>query len=401
MTGRVQLGWRIPRDTWENFVEHVTEKWGQEGAYVRFELESAMREYLDQDGQLVELEGLVKSMLDARGLSSSTTGTTYRARHDNTRKVNYRINAELKEEFAIFVDSNVDESYGAILGRALSEYTDGGRAQRLVDDVQKLINGGPSTGTTGESDENTAETSLSTGSQSGTTPGTDENVRASSLSSGSQAGTTGGSDENPAEVTTDPRIVMEIANDLPETCPQRVIDGKIAKAADGSAQTIEAYREAAVKQAALVEHPHREEFYISESLREEWTLWCDLNKELRIARLRRLMVKHALENNNLRDAADYKTVQTLFKENLSAGPSHDYAYTLMRGAADAPGFNFKKIRGNYRLQVNLDNVKGEVIQDVLDKNEQLSKKGVMMNTNLQSFIPPKAPSNSPAAADDD
>jgi ppGpp synthetase/RelA/SpoT-type nucleotidyltranferase len=67
---RVHLGWRIPEDVWATFEDYVVEKHGTTAEYLRFELEAAMREYLDEDDLLHEAEDLLREYTDLQGLSS-------------------------------------------------------------------------------------------------------------------------------------------------------------------------------------------------------------------------------------------------------------------------------------------------------------------------------------------
>jgi len=205
----VQLGWRVPAETWDAFETFVAEKHGATAGYLRFEVECAMREYLDEDDILADAEELLEEHADLRGLSSSTALVTDdRYRGTTTRKVSHRISAGLKERFQIFADKHDASSYGRLLAAALDTYADGGRARRILDDVKRLVTGGTSTGTTTGSEESDA----STATEPGTTAASEERLDQLALSTDGERGTNDGSTE---EIEPEPRNVIAIAKELP------------------------------------------------------------------------------------------------------------------------------------------------------------------------------------------
>lgn len=395
MTARSQLGWRVPRDERDAFLEFVEDRWDAQGPYVRFELESAMREFLDADGHLAEAERLLREHLQSQGLSSSTDAVPSTLDHGDTVKLGHRVNAELKDEFAAMAKEHFTDSLGAVLARAMNAYRGGGRRRRVLDNVQQLVAGGTSGGTTAGADENSPspdEHAGTTGVAIESSSGTDESTQSSSGTSG---GTTADADEN---VEADPQLVMEIADDLGDQFPADVLESTIAKTAGGDAATIDAYRDAVVNYKNVVKHPHNP-LYIPETKRDEMTLWCDLNKEMRATRLRRLIVVDALENKEQRHPLTYKQVQGLFEEYLGKGPSHDYAYTLMEMAANADGFTYGEYQGQKQLRVNVKQVKQTIVEQALNIDPSLDPDQLTVDGLITSYTASQTP-NQEAAADD-
>lgn len=367
-SGRSQLGWSVPAQDWERFETYVREKWGDDGAHVRFELEKAMEEFIERDGDLAEAESLLQEAVGLSELSSSTEETITRdVSPENKRQVGYRVREVLKDEFTTFVaeefndgtsgrygglsDSHV--SYGEALAAAINEYRDGGRGRRVRELVEATITGATDSGRENDSVESKSGTDeeLSTAPDLSTTAGESE---------------AGSADDLP---DVEPRLVLSVADELGEQFTERdlrktVVQHLNAEYDEFPGKLIEEYSEAALDQLAVVQHPSKEELYISESMREEITVWSDLNKDLRAARLRRLVAADALDAGKTRHPVGYRDVIELFKENLDDGPSVQYAYDLMDAAADgAEGFVYKKIRGEKQLRVDLTKVNRSVLED--------------------------------------
>jgi len=397
MTVRVQIGWRVPRDEWDAFIEYVEDKWDAQGPYVRFELESAMREFLDADGDLAEAEALLRRHLQSQGLSSSTDAVPSDLSHGDTVKLGHRINADLKDEFAKMAKEHYSDSLGAVLARAVNAYRGGGRRRRILDNVKQLVTGGTTSGSTAESDESDRSSEShagTTGVAIESTSGTDESAQSSS---GTTGGTTDDADES---VVVEPQLVMDIADELPDNgFPEQLLQATIAKTVAGDAKTIEAYTNPVCNQKNVVKHPHKDGVYITETAREQTTYWTDLNRELRVTKLRRLVVLDALDKKKQRHGLKYRDVQALFEEYYSAAPSHDYAYTLMEDAGRLDGFSYKRHNGSYQLRVNLTEVQDGIIEDVLDEWDTVDKENLTVNGLITSYSAGPTPDQE-AAADD-
>jgi hypothetical protein len=404
VTDRAQLGWRVPADVIERFEDYVHEKHGSHGPYVRFELECAMREYLDDDELLVETEDLLRDHLDLRGFSSSTALSTRQYRGTTTTQVGYRVNAALKERFQAFADEHNADTYGRALAAALESYADGGRAKRLLTGVTRLITGdtdsGTTSGTTAGSVENDhrgqtdSTATLSTATASGTTSGTTDET--SGEAEGSSDGATCDS------VSVDAQAVLEIADELPaDIIPNKLLEARILETAPANdADTIRSHREAVLQQIDAEPHPHRDGVYITTEHRENSIIWADLDKAERLVLLRRFAAHDAMDNRQRRRAYDYRDVTQLFREEAGGGgPSHQYAYDLMKAAADEDGFEYKQIRGQKQLRVDLNEVRDEILEYACDLNPGVALVDLGVDTELSSFGAGAAPEQEGAADD--
>jgi hypothetical protein len=215
MAGRSQLGWAVPAADWEEFLGYVDQEWGSRGPNVRFELERAMAEFIDRDGDLADTEALLRDALEVRALSSSTVSVPSRdVDPENKRKVGYRVRESLKEEFTDFVDTRLNgdsatngegstshTTYSEALRAAINAYRDGGTSRRVRDLAEAVVSGSTDAGRDGGSIENglpDETASVSTESESSTTP--DPDVEAA--------------------------LVLEIAEDLPDQFPTDLLRKK-------------------------------------------------------------------------------------------------------------------------------------------------------------------------------
>jgi hypothetical protein len=378
MTDRVQLGWRVPQDTWERFVTYVHEKHNAEGVYIRVEIEAAMIEFLDKDEILAEAEELLREEADGRGLSSSTVHATDRYQGCTTKLVNNRIRAQLKEEFKIFADKHDASSYGRLLAAALDSYVDGGRARRILEGVKRAVEDATNTGSTDGYVENSTATSVSTDADRGDN---DSGVETKSLIE--SGGATGSSSTSSVDV--DPLVVENAVDELLDqystdieslkTFPQSVLDESI-KTVTGQIdhELIGDYRERVLEELPAEEHPHVDEMYITEYGREEQTLWDDLDKSERIELLRRWVVEDAIQDGQQKKSFTYKKIMSLFEDKTMVEPSTQYAYDAMDAAADKAGFNYKEFKigteaSEYQLRVDVSSVGSVVLDWIRDETQ--------------------------------
>jgi len=362
MTTRDCLGWWVLRDEWDEFVDHVERKWGETDSYLQFELESAMREFLDKDADLVEAEQLLRRYMDARELSSSSASVGGISFDGDTRKVMQRVQAELKAEFKKEGKKRYDDNLGAILSRALRSYRLGGRAKRVKNLVHQFVTDGIASDTTASSDESISESRDkrdTTAPSDESNTGSDERTRDTTTEADE-------SGDQYAERKIDAMLVSDIASQLGDAFTEENLHKQIAMHAGGSNETLELYSEAVVSYENVVEHPGREGLYISPEQRDKITVYDDLDREVRVKKLREMLVATALSNRDNKRGITYTEVQDLFREHFCGAPSHDYVYKLMSdengiAAIDADGFGFNDSTTPYRLEVTLTDVAEQYI----------------------------------------
>jgi hypothetical protein len=152
VTDRDQLGWHVPESVYSTHRDYAADEGYKSHARA---VEDAMREFIDAD-DLAGVEHRVDDILDAlpsndgakktgRSLDGHTTS-------GETRKVNCRVDADLKAEFARHVREEFDTRPGVALGYALQEHHDTGsrnRRQRIhdkLDAIQTTVEGMEATG---------------------------------------------------------------------------------------------------------------------------------------------------------------------------------------------------------------------------------------------------------------
>lgn len=357
---RTQLGWAVPVDDWDRFVQSVREDWGCSDTHVRFELERAMIEFVDRDTDLARAESLLHEAVSVSELSSSTeTPLARNVSSVEKRTVNFRVREAVKEEFKQFVaelnsgetgkfdmGSTSHTTYGETLAAALLFYADGGRSRCIRELTESLVTGrstaGARTTVIDESPPPADDDTLSTPTAASSTPGDSDDT----------------DDLNPD-------VVLTVADDLPTEFLEDELQTTVAKHLKPPTveDPIDRYSEAVLDCLSVVQHPMNDGLYIPEEKRDEITAWEDLTKELRTVRLRRLVAGDAVRNRNRRHSVTYRDVMELFEQNLGDGPSHDYAYTLMEAAAEGvDGLQYTTSRGQNQLRVNLDIVDSKITE---------------------------------------
>lgn len=412
MTRNPQLSWRVPRSAWNKLVDFVNEKWGEEGVYIRFELESAMREYLDQDETLAEVEAVIRSALDHQGLSSSSVSSTRHADNPPKKKVQTRVNPDLQDEFKAFIDDTSTRHYGDALAHAINEYVSNGRSERILNGLKRLLgltneaDGGRPSSTegiadsSGKPDESPPRETLSsqqTQPNCGTSGKPNESTTQAQLSPTCSPGTSPANDENAVglqkdSVNTDPtavnRIIEELNGGSGDISSIGLVDVKstIANVVnDGRNAVIDAYYEATIDQLGLVEHPYNDKVLLTDSAREEMDLYCDMDKTDRVERLRELIVKKALENGNKQCRLKYTDVQEIFEDEHGCGPSHDYAYDLMELAANENGYRYNTSSHPSRLEVRLGDAPAYIVNAAIDELDWDTPKTATTEADIRSY----------------
>ena len=332
MTGTAKLNWRVPAPAWEAFTEWVAENRPQTEGYLRYEIERAMREYVDADGHAAAIETLLDE--HTAGVSSSTVVPDDNWRGVATTKLGYRVDAALKDQFAGFANEHDARSYGVALGRALSEYVDGGRMRRVREKLEAAL-----TGPTVDPATEGVETTTATSGECGATAQSDS-------STATARGTTGGS--TLVEAATVERIADGFSD--AQQLTRGALDRVIAREVGGDHETITAYRAAVLEALEMVEHPHEDHQYMTEAYRESTTVWADLDKAERLVLLRRWLATAALEAGTQHYEWSYTDVIERFEADAGAGPSHQYAYDLMEAAADVAGFEYGRFQVSARQQ---------------------------------------------------
>lgn len=344
MTSYPKVGWRVPSGEYERFRECVRDKHGEYKRYAAYEIESAMREWLDSD-DYHDLEDLVTRLVEAAG----RTPTDYSHKKysadaldgEETTYVQIRINPELKDEFKADTKENSEYGYGVTLGHALCEYRQGGRAKRLeerlgrvADDAEKLLSE--------FADTDGADTGLSLREK--------RTIAICNRLSGPQG----------SEFLKD---------DLHDA---------IAAVAGDSEPTLREYEEQVLDRLDVALHPNASSLYIPRERAEEIAEtndspssdipaferkdYADLSKEEKVDGIRIELARKAQKRSNGKSKITASAVnENVFNDYASPG----HIYDLMRIAGNTTGYDFTTHSGLKALLVSLEDVTDETVIDVI------------------------------------
>lgn len=151
MTDHPKLDWYVPRGEWDAFLEYVRGETAPIGTSVRREIEEAIREWIDRDA-LADLQDDVDELLRAAGrtpadLTENETSLSERSLEEQeTTRVTYRVPEALRQAFVQFVEEHSENRLGVEFAKALRERRSGGRAERIQrqfgrikDDVESIL----------------------------------------------------------------------------------------------------------------------------------------------------------------------------------------------------------------------------------------------------------------------
>ena len=320
VTTREKLQWRVPAGAWDRFREYVDDEFGLHEGYLGHELERAMREYIDEDAY-ASVEETVDRLVTAAGRRPGRASEEKKSLLDpsKTTRVSARVHEDVKQEFRTFV-ADTDDTYGVAVGRAIDAYRDGGRAERLVekldcivDDAEALLD------ETGDPDESTDES-----------------------------------------LSTVERRTIAICNQLNDQFTDDELVGAIERVAGSSQPTIEQYRQRVTGRLGVEPHPKNDRVWIphetaaeiagDDTPREVRQPPETLSRDDRIERLRLVAGRAAAERSSGRAQI---TTSEVLDEVYDRAVSRATALDLMRRAAEAPGYSLHD-GSTTALRVNLN-----------------------------------------------
>lgn len=351
MSDTSQLQWWVDTRELDRFNRFVERKHGATGPFFPIEMVQAVRSYLDKDraAELEEkIEALDETLADALGDYSRRRKTSsdpfardsYR---DETTKIRTRVPASLKEDFKIFVDEHSELSYGEALDRAMSEYRDGGREQRLADELEEI----------------TAEVAALQDSS--------DDV--------DDAATPYSVDEKVEAITADvlEKNGLASAADLDQIPKRHVvesIDHYCARDADqASDRTRSKYLERITDELQLAEHPSGK---LLERIDDDSPLedrpFSTLSSDERDRVVRKALIRRAKSGKGAQLSA-----AQIADDVFSGEPSNKTAHSLRDRVADADGFGPRTGEdGEKKVYVNTDRVDPELLEDVVDELQDSS-----------------------------
>ena len=337
---RPLVDWRVPSEEWNTFLSYVETKHGKTEGQVGREVERAMREWIDDDefarveekvDHLVQAAGRTPEELEEKTLASAPPDS----REGETTRVQCRVDAALKDEFAAHVKQETDDRVGVGLARALRARRNGGRARRVEEKLDRV--------------------------------GDDAAELLAELVPG---------DAGSPPLTQKRTIV--ICQRLGPQFSEDELEQAIAKVAGDSSPTIRNYTTKVLDHRDCVPHPNQPDVFIPREQAEEYAdsagidldapayerlPYDELSKAEKVHGLRIDLARRSVRNNG-RWRLDANGVRN---EVFSGHPSDSHSRQLMELAADANGFTVVRAYDKKQLQVNLRNVTDEEVLESLRK----------------------------------
>jgi len=321
---RVKVGWRVPSDEWEAFIDYVHAEHGETSGYVGREVERAMREWIDRDA-FAPVEALADRLVRAAGRTPANLSQKKSAvdppTGNDTTTVQCRVDSDVKERFAHHAKTKTDDRTGTVLARALRERRDGGRARRVREKLERVAD---------DAEDLLAELNP---------------------------------DEDGLGVRE--RRLVRICDRLGEQFSRDDLEDAIGAVAGSSDPTVQDYTDRVLERRGCVPHPNNPDLFVPKSTAREIARDNDvpgpdapayyrrsygsLSRDEKVRGLRVELARRALSNNG-RSQADAATVR---QDIFDGQPSEGHTRDLMDLVADANGFTTTSRYGAERLRVDL------------------------------------------------
>lgn len=146
VTEAVVLDWMVPERSWETFTDRVESEFGVVEGYLAREAVAAMNEFAEADGY-EDVEDKIDRLVRAAGRTPDQRPKEKKSSHVPasdlsdlpTTRVTIRVDRETKEAFKAAAEQSTFDTYGIAFARALELYCDGGRAARLEDKLDRIV----------------------------------------------------------------------------------------------------------------------------------------------------------------------------------------------------------------------------------------------------------------------
>lgn len=311
---------------WKAFVESVHREYGEDGRYVSREIERAMREWADLD-DLAPIEEKVNRLVRAAGRTPEENPekkiiSTCLEDEDTTR-VSHRVDSQLKNDFAEYVNQTSEERLGLALGRALRQCRMEDRSQRLLNKLNRVVEDA-------------------------------EDLLAEMPDGG--------------ELSTRQKRTITICDQLGDQFTESDLKNTIRKVAGDSPPTIRDYTQMVLDRRNVVKHPYNPDLYIPESEAREQGFdpnapaidrkeYGELTREEKVRGLQIELARRSLSNNGKYQVDAQEVKRGIFDRE----PSDSHSRELLRFADEEQGFHLVNRRGKLRLRINIDDVTNKTI----------------------------------------
>jgi len=344
MRDLVMLDWMVPKRSWTIFRQNIESKYGSVEGYLGRKAVDSMDEFAEADGYTT-VEDHIDRLVRAAGRRPKDRGKQKNADEDDrtdltkieTTRVTIRVDRRVKERFKKYVDqSERFDSYGVAFGRALELYCDGGRAARIEDKLDRIVDDAEAVLSELQDDE--------------------------------------GGDEGLGAVE---RRTITICHRLDEQFTDDVLVSEIADVAGSSKPTIEKYRQRVIKRLNVEPHPNASktvwvpEEYAAELAPEGTPRVCRqpvelLDREERLRRLHLVVGRRAAKRSSGRVRVKTPDVRgNTFDNEVSRSSVLD----LMEAAALTKGFDVDRNSTSASIRVNLEAVgdsEPDLFQEIIE-----------------------------------
>jgi hypothetical protein len=328
-----QLDWLVPECEWDPFVAFVENKWGSTMGYLGREVDLAMREWLNADGY-DEVENGVRRLVRATGRSSDSfsheekTVSSAALANENKTRASCQVHSPTKREFKVSSQKNSDDDPGVVLARALREYRQANRLDRIGAMVIR---------NEGESSSSSESLSL-----------------------------------------RDKRTI-EVVRRLGDEFSQDELDDAIGSVAGDSEPTLRAYRKRVINHLDYVTHPNVSQIYVPRARAKEIAAntgspsldapaidrkaYEVLDHDEKVRGIRIELAREAAPQGKAR-----ASVKDVHHEVFDSCGSDSHIRALIKDAATADGYSFRRPfhSGPKRLTVDLSAVTSTAVRSALD-----------------------------------
>lgn len=329
MASGEKVNWRIPSGEWQKFLDYVHDKCGDTSGYTTREVASAMEEWIDQDdyaGVEEKIDRLVRAAgRTPDGLSKIKSSRDSLSGDGDTTKVQTRVHPDLKAEFRA-VAKESDDRVGIQLAKALRAHREGGRARRLEEKVDRIVDD--------------AEELLSdfAGEES---------------------------------MTLSEKRKIKICQRF--TDRNEVLRSEIEEAISeiSGPSVIDRYMQPVLDNLGLVPHPYKpEELFIPKEERAEMQMadkpaverkdYDDLTRDEKV---RGIQIELARDASSRRTGKAEMIAQTIKDDVFNSRSSEGHTYDIMREAAHEDGFYTREKRGVERICADISKVDSDLLEE--------------------------------------
>lgn len=344
----VKVNWSVPVEEWDRFRNFVEFKHGKIKGHIGREAERAMREYAEFD-EYAGVEDLVDRLVQAAGRSAggakrNNNSLDVGADGPSTR-ARCRVSKDVKERFASHVDQT-DLRLGIAFAHALQIRREGGRAERLEDKLERVVEDAESLL---KIENDSAEAGESMGKKERQTVQICNQIQQQYVPDG----------------------IEGYPNEFPRVWIEQIIEDMFAERS-GNVENyyIPEYLEEVKERLGYVTKPGAPKILVNDELVDptpayETKEYDQLNKTERVEAVNVHLGRQARENGGLRQ----QSVQSIREHLFENQPRKETVKNYVREAGSVAGFSVRQKHGKLRLMCDLEEVTDEELLEYIQNGE--------------------------------